>query len=292
VACEPGSAGLKFCYSESVKLDCEAATNDKAIGLPWAATLWLILAAVSLILFSWLAEEVLHRQSLAFDSAVRNAVHQRATPLLTILMRGLSLLGSADVLLPLVVVALVVMAGTGIRRQAILLVGSLTGAAVLEATLKLVFHRPRPQPFFNLPAPGDYAFPSGHAMVSLCFYITLAWIVSEQLATRWSRVAVWTSAALLTGLIGFSRIYLGVHYPTDVIGGYTAGLVWMASVAKVRNWPRLAAATANLSPDSAESRIAESSNHQLIPAAATFPFPDAGSRVRRTLREDHASPSR
>ena len=272
-----------------MKLDCEATTSDKAIRFR-AATLWLM--AASVILFAWLAMEILERQSLVFDSAIRNAVHQQATPPLTILMRGLSLLGSADVLLPLVVVTLVVMAGAGIRRQAILLVVSLAGAAVLDTTLKLAFHRPRPQPFFNLPAPGDYAFPSGHAMVSLCFYITLAWIVSARLATRWSRVAVWTAAALLTGLIGLSRIYLGVHYPTDVIGGYAAGLVWMASVAKARNWPRLAAANPNSTADSAGSRISHSSNGQLIPAAAAFPSPDAGSRARKKLREDRASPSR
>jgi undecaprenyl-diphosphatase len=199
-----------------VKLDCEATTTDKAIRFR-AAT--LIVAAASVVLFSWLAKEILEHQSLVFDCAIRNAVHQQATPPLTFLMLGLSLLGSADVLLPLVVVTLILMAGAGIRRQAILLVVSLTGAAVLEATLKLAFHRPRPQPFFNLPAPGDYAFPSGHAMVSLCFYVTLAWIVSGRLATRWSRVAVWTAAALLTGLIGLSRVYLGVHYPTDVLGG-------------------------------------------------------------------------
>ena len=273
-----------------MKLDCEATTTDKRIRFE-AATL-LIVAAASVVLFAWLAIEILEHQSLVFDSAVRNAVHQQATPLLTILMRGLSLLGSADVLLPLVVVTLIVMAGAGIRRQAILLVVSLAGAAVLEATLKLALHRARPQPFFDLPAPGDYAFPSGHAMVSLCFYVALAWIVSGRLATRWSRVAVWTAAALLTGLIGFSRIYLGLHYPTDVIGGYAAGLVWMASVAKARNWPRLAAATANLSPDSAESHISESSNDEPIPVGAASPFPDAGSRAHTKPREDHASPSR
>ena len=268
-----------------MKLDCEATTTDKAIRFR-AATL-LIVAAASVILFARLATEILEHQSLVFDSAIRNAVHQQATPPLTILMRGLSLLGSADVLLPLVVVTLIVMAGAGIRRQAILLVASLTGAAVLDTTLKLAFHRPRPQPFFGLPAPGDYAFPSGHAMVSLCFYVTLAWIVSGRLATRRSRAAVWTAAALLTGLIGFSRVYLGVHYPTDVIGGYAAGLVWMASVAKVRNWPRLAAANPNLTA----GRISESSNDEPIPVGAASPFPDAGSRARRTLREDHASPS-
>lgn len=220
-----------------MKPACETTATDKPPGVLRAAPAWLMVAAASLVLFSWLAAEVVERQSLAFDSAIRIAIHQQATPPLTFLMREFSLLGSGDVLLPLVLVTLVVMLGTGVRRNAILLIIVLSGAALLEVALKLAFHRARPQPFFDLKVPGSYAFPSGHALVALCFYTALAWMVSARLASRWSRVAVWMAAALLIGLIGLSRIYLGVHYPSDVLGGYAVGLVWMASVAKLRNWP-------------------------------------------------------
>jgi undecaprenyl-diphosphatase len=241
------------------------------------------------ILFAGLAEEVIERHSLAFDSAVRVAVHQEATPALTFVMRGLSVLGSAEVMLPLVLVILAVMAGTGVRRPAILLVITLTGAAILDSTLKLTFHRARPDPFFGYPAPDTYAFPSGHAMVALCFYTALAWIVSARLGAKWLRVSVWTAAALLIVLIGLSRIYLGVHYPSDVLGGYAAGVVWMASVAKLRNWRRQEV-SANLSAEDAAHSPSEDPTSALTRVATAFPSPGAALRAHTKPHEDRVSP--
>ena len=153
-------------------------------------------------------------------------------------MRVISGLGSAEVLLPVVLLSLIVMVRRGARRQATLLAVTMTGALALELTLKLAFRRPRPQPFFGIAPPDTYSFPSGHALASLCFYTALAWMVTDRLAARWSRVLVWTVAALMIGMTGFSRIYLGVHYPSDVLGGYAAALVWMASLWRLRNWQR------------------------------------------------------
>ncbi len=197
-------------------------------------------------------------------------------------MRGISFFGSPDVMVPLVLVILVVLAGMGIRRQAILLITTLTGAALLESSLKLIFHRVRPEPFFGLAVPNSYAFPSGHAMVALCFYTALAWIISDRLATRWLRVVVWAVAAFLVGLIGFSRIYLGVHYPSDVLGGYAAGALWMASLAQVRNWWRQHTADA----EAAAKILIESADSSVTPVEAAFPFPDAGSRAHTKPHED------
>jgi undecaprenyl-diphosphatase len=273
-----------------VRRDGKTRAADKPLGLLLNVPLWLIVAAASLILFAWLSAEVLDRQSLAFDFAVRIAVHRQSTSVLTFLMRGLSVLGSAEVMFPLVLVTLAVMAGIGVRRHAILLVGTLTGAAVLELALKLAFHRTRPQPFFDYPLPDTYAFPSGHAMIALCFYTALAWILSSRLAKRWSRVAVWTVAGLLIGLIGLSRIYLGVHYPSDVLGGYAAGMVWMASVAKVRNWRSGVASGNSNTQDTAEISSASAAASALTMAATAFPFPDAGLRGHTKPHADRVSP--
>jgi undecaprenyl-diphosphatase len=124
----------------------------------------------------------------------------------------------------------------------------MAGAGVLDGTLKLAFHRLRPDPFFGA-KPTTYSFPSGHALISFCFYGLIAGMVNFQLEKRWQRALVWCAAGLLIGMIGLSRIYLGVHWPTDVVAGYAAAMIWMGSVGvmarrvEARRARRLAAST-------------------------------------------------
>jgi len=105
----------------------------------------------------------------------------------------------------------------------------MVGMAALDITLKLAFHRPRPLAYFG-PTPTTYSFPSGHAMGSVCFYGVLAAILAARASGRGAKWGIWMGAVLLIGLIGYSRIYLGVHYPSDVIAGYCAGAVWVGAV--------------------------------------------------------------
>jgi undecaprenyl-diphosphatase len=108
------------------------------------------------------------------------------------------------------------------------------GAEALDQILKLLFNRPRPEPFFGLAAPITHSFPSGHAMVSCCFFGVLAVILAARgapwAASRSKRMAIFAVAAILVALMGFSRVYLGFHYPTDVLAGYAAAVVWLAVV--------------------------------------------------------------
>jgi undecaprenyl-diphosphatase len=115
------------------------------------------------------------------------------------------------------------------RGLLLLVLATMAGAGVLDATLKLAFHRMRPDPFIGS-KPSSYSFPSGHALVSFCFYGLIGGILSLRSDQRWKRVLIWTLASLLVGLIGLSRIYLGVHWPSDVLAGYAAGLIWMGAV--------------------------------------------------------------
>ena len=119
---------------------------------------------------------------------------------------------------------------TGRRPEATYFVISALGAEAVDQALKFWFQRPRPDVFFGLPQPWGYSFPSGHALVSSCFYLVLAEIVIEEEWPLSRKLAIWTLAALLTGMIGLSRVYLGVHYPTDVLGGYLGGIAWLAIV--------------------------------------------------------------
>jgi undecaprenyl-diphosphatase len=109
----------------------------------------------------------------------------------------------------------------GWRRSAVFVIFAMAGAFVLEVTLKLAFHRPRPTPFFG-PQPSSYSFPSGHALASFCFYGVLAGVVNSRVRHQDLRAPIWIASALLVAVIGFSRIYLGVHHPTDVMAGYAA----------------------------------------------------------------------
>jgi undecaprenyl-diphosphatase len=104
------------------------------------------------------------------------------------------------------------------------------GASTLNITLKLAFKRPRPVPFFNLTAPESYSFPSGHSLASFCFFAGLAAILSGRIKQKRPRTIMWTIAIVMFLLIGLSRIYLGVHYTTDVIAGFAAASIWILVV--------------------------------------------------------------
>ena len=190
----------------------------------------LTLAALALAFFGWLAREVIRGATLRFDNAVRDAVHAHAGPVLTILMRALSFLGAPAFLIALSVVLMVRWAGQGRRRLVWLFAITMAGAEILEQLLKLLFRRTRPVPFFGLEPPGTYSFPSGHAMFACCYFAVLAAIFSRDAQSPAERAGYWVAAAVLAGSIGLSRIYLGVHYPSDVIAGYAAGAFWILAV--------------------------------------------------------------
>ena len=185
--------------------------------------------ALAFLFFCWLAEEVLERHTQRFDQGVRDAVHQYASPKLTAFMRGVTHLGDWTVVLPAVLFLWGIFSSRGAKAYVRLLLITMLGAVILESSLKLVFHRARPDPFF-IAKPPSYSFPSGHALVSLCFYGVLAGMLSLQLKEQWQRIALWTAASTLVVLIGLSRIYLGVHWPSDVLAGYAAAIVWMGTV--------------------------------------------------------------
>jgi undecaprenyl-diphosphatase len=119
------------------------------------------------------------------------------------------------------------------KSAAVMLTTTMVGAIILENALKFAFHRHRPEPFFDV-GPETYSFPSGHALFSLCFYYTLADLLSERSRGRFGRAALWTGTAVLIAAIGLSRVYLGLHYPSDIAGGYLAGAFLLAVIAFAR----------------------------------------------------------
>jgi undecaprenyl-diphosphatase len=106
-----------------------------------------------------------------------------------------------------------------------LVLGSTTGALILSLLLKRAFDRPRPD-VSHFSYVVTSSFPSGHSMLSAAVYLTLGSLLARLVKSRLLKFYFLTLAICFTGLVGLSRIYMGVHYPTDVLAGWTAGLVW------------------------------------------------------------------
>lgn len=114
-----------------------------------------------------------------------------------------------------------------------LVVGTTVGGGVVNSVLKGLFARPRPTVVPHLAWVVSESFPSGHAMLSAVVYLTLGAQLAQLVTRRWLQVYLVTVAGALTLLIGLTRVYLGVHYPSDVLGGWLAGLGWALLAALV-----------------------------------------------------------
>jgi membrane-associated phospholipid phosphatase len=195
-----------------------------------ASLIGLGVAILALFLFGWLADEMLEGDTLAFDLRVRAAAQTLASPGMTRALVLVSRLGGPTVLGALGAVLTIVFLWRRWWRGAILLPTAMLGAGVLDMALKLAFKRARPTPLFEYPLPSSYSFPSGHALFAFCFFTAAAALLAprlESLALKWL-VRLVALAAVLA--IGFSRIYLGVHYPSDVLAGYAVGLLWSSVI--------------------------------------------------------------
>ena len=191
----------------------------------------LAISLAALLLFAWLAQETLRGHAGRFDAGVRNAVNAHASPGLTRVMRNFSTLGSALVLASATACAVVVFLVVGWPRGALWIGIAMAGGVLLDVALKYSFHRVRPSPFFGIAMPHTPSFPSGHALMSFCFYGVLAALLTRRMRSRVAAICICIVAALMIAAIGLSRIYLGVHYPTDVLAGYLAAGCWVSGLA-------------------------------------------------------------
>lgn len=203
-----------------------------AVGL--FLVLGLTLAALSAALFAFIADALAGGATSAFDEAVVEWARARTTPWLDWLALAGAALGSGVATWIVLGVGSIVLWFTKHHLSVLLLWISLLGGRLLSAELKALFDRPRPLPrawdleLFGQPIgfPASPSFPSGHAVTSVIVFGTLAYLIVRLEPTV--RMRRWTIAIAISLilLIGLSRVYLGVHYPTDVIAGYLAGFVW------------------------------------------------------------------
>lgn len=174
-----------------------------------------------LLVFAAMAWLMASGQAIRFDLPVRAAIHARAFPALTVVTRLITTLGTGYFLVPLAVVLIWRWVRRGERRAAFLLAAGSLSAQAASEILKTLFHRPRPEVFFGLAPAETYSFPSGHAFVPEVYF----WLLASLLAAGpRGRAAV----ILLAALLGFSRVYLGYHYPSDVLAGWALAVSWAA----------------------------------------------------------------
>jgi undecaprenyl-diphosphatase len=204
--------------------------------LTLAAAVWLVvgLSASAFVVwgFAEITEEVVEGESRAFDRAVLLWIEGNVPGWMDGPMRVVTALGYYMVVVPLLAAIVLAFYLKGWRLSAVMLVISTAGGVFLTTVLKGVFRRARPEIVDSGYAAGFYSFPSGHATVAVGFYGALALILAYHLRgpARWAVVLL---GAALVLLIGFSRLYLGVHYPTDVLAGFLAAPLWLVSVGGV-----------------------------------------------------------
>ena len=163
------------------------------------------------------------------DNAIYETIIKIMNSNITAIMIFISLLGSAITLITLALASIFLVKD---KKYSKLIMLNLALSFILNRILKLIIARPRP-PRLRLVIENGYSFPSGHSMVSFAFYGFLIYLINKNLKNKKIKYPLIILLSLLILLIGISRIYLGVHYVTDVLGGYIIGLIYLIVFIKV-----------------------------------------------------------
>ena len=201
--------------------------------------IWIMLAVflVAVFLFGAIAQEIIEaskgEQAAAqlFDDRILQFFAEHRAPLLNRVMIDITALGSVSVILVLALFVGSLLFSLGDRVGILHLVVVLAGAGVLPTIMKGIFGRERPSLVDHLVEVKDPSVPSGHSLGAAAVYLTLAFFASRHRRHLGFEFFFLALAAVVIGLVGLSRMYLGVHYPTDVFAGFCAGSAWALLVA-------------------------------------------------------------
>jgi undecaprenyl-diphosphatase len=194
----------------------------------WHVAAYLAVLSASLFAFASLAQAITDEEAITrWDVRLNRWLHEHSSPALTRVFELLTTTGGFAFLLLVAAAAVAFLASRRAFAEAILVALAFVGGQALNGVMKVAFERPRPEfrdPHLNL---HTFSFPSGHAMVSTAVYGAITIIVLRRVRRTATRAAIIAAAALLVGLIGVSRIYLGAHYVSDVLAGVSLGLAWL-----------------------------------------------------------------
>jgi membrane-associated phospholipid phosphatase len=191
------------------------------------ATLGFVGALVAFLVFAVFATAVVRGATQGADEAVLHWFAARRTPLLDFVMQELTTIGNIAVLTLVGGTAALVLWVTRHRWSVLLLALAGVGGVLINSALKDWFARPRPDVVEAIAHVMTPSFPSGHAMNSLIVYGSVAYVVGRLGGSPLLRRFIWGTAAMIVAGIGVSRVYLGVHYPSDVLAGFLAGSAWL-----------------------------------------------------------------
>jgi membrane-associated phospholipid phosphatase len=196
-----------------------------------AAILALILATSVLVIL------VITGITTSLDLSLRNFALSLNTPSLVVFWKGLSILGSVAVLTAFTMASIgyLILLQDWIAFR--FMASSMIGSVVIDTSSKWLVGRPRPEEIYPNTMPTSYSFPSGHALYNFLFYFTLATIITRKLPPSWSKI-LWVFAISVVALIGASRVFLGVHYVSDVVGGYLIAAIWMVVIGKIMKFQK------------------------------------------------------
>lgn len=189
---------------------------------------WIILF-VSIILFFSIAEDILENQIWKFDNEVYTFISKFISNPVTAFFKVVTNLSGAFFI---IVLTMLLMLGIKNKKYGKYIIINLASITILNVVLKYIVQRPRPTEFRIINETG-YSFPSGHSMVSMAFYGFLIYLVYHYVQNKYLKWALCTSLTLLIPIIGISRIYLGVHYTSDVIGGFCVSIAYLMLYTKI-----------------------------------------------------------
>ncbi|HTA41070.1 MAG TPA: phosphatase PAP2 family protein [Bryobacteraceae bacterium] len=211
-------------------------------GYELAILLALLGIAAGGLIFVKLATEVREGETQGFDRELLLAMRRpgdlapRGGLAMEEAVRDVSALGSTTILGLITAGTVIFLALDGKKHMAWFMLGSVLSGTVLSDLLKDVFQRPRPEIVPHLAYASNTSFPSGHSLMSAVAYLTLGALLARSHERRAVKVFFLVTAALLGFMVGVSRVYLGVHWPTDVLAGWTAGAVWAVLCWLVARW--------------------------------------------------------
>jgi len=195
---------------------------------------------ITLLLLTLIDHRLDLPEVLRFDLGLQARIHSSASPPLTQIMLAFTWIGSIKIFATALAIAIVWLLFRDGLHDAVLLGTAITGAFILNQTLKVHFHRLRPQVPWSIGDEHTFSFPSGHSLFAVVFYGTLAWCALHRHTDTRRRFAILVPAILMMFSIGTSRIYLGMHYPTDVAAGWLTGTLWLSAVIAIDlRWHRL-----------------------------------------------------
>jgi undecaprenyl-diphosphatase len=194
---------------------------------------WVLAIAGGILIFALITDEVSEGETKQFDLTILESLRQPDNyhkPIgpewVELAMRDITALGGGTV----IIIITISVAGFLIIQKKYssmwLILGATISGALVELALKEIIARERPDLIFHLVYVTSLSFPSGHSMISMVVYLTQASLLAQIQPKRSLKIYIITTALILTFLIGISRVFLGVHYPTDVLAGWTIGIVW------------------------------------------------------------------